>query len=109
MAIGLGDGARLDSHERTMDSRRTFTVNRSAKPRLGFRRNAGAALEGVVLLLVGVGCAEPDSSVGSFTSTIVYGDDDRVEVYEHPDAELRSVAADAVVALVPKDRLRVAL
>lgn len=37
--------------------------------------------------------------------SIVYGEDDRLEVYEHPDGSLRALARASVVALIPKRRV----
>ena len=52
------------------------------------------------LLLVLAGCA---ADVGSATQPVVYDVDDRLDVFEHPDATLRALARDAVVAFVPRD------
>ncbi|GAB4196344.1 MAG: hypothetical protein OHK0013_03450 [Sandaracinaceae bacterium] len=50
------------------------------------------------LALAGSACvAAPPARI----EPVVYGSDDRREVYEHPDATLRARARDAIVALVP--------
>jgi hypothetical protein len=46
------------------------------------------------------GCAD-EGSVGSRPEAVVYGDDDRTDVYAHPSASLRSLATESIVALVP--------
>lgn len=37
--------------------------------------------------------------------SVVYGEDDRVEVYAHPDERLRELARESIVALVPSSAL----
>lgn len=54
----------------------------------------------LVGLLAGCVAATPAA-----TEAVVYGDDDRREVYEHPDAVLRARARDSIVALVPAHAL----
>ncbi|MET0341740.1 MAG: serine protease [Polyangiales bacterium] len=56
-----------------------------------------------------VGCADaPDlgeaADVTASEQAIIYGSDDRLEVYEHESAVLKGIAASAVVALVPRSR-----
>jgi len=50
------------------------------------------------------GCAD-EGSVGSRPEPVVYGDDDRTDVYDHPSASLRQLATDSIVALVSSDDL----
>lgn len=54
------------------------------------------------------GCLAVDDDgyvdLASTNSAIVYGADDRMEVYEHPDARLRSMAASSIVSLIPRSR-----
>ena len=45
------------------------------------------------------GCSQ-DSSVGQRPAAVVYGDDDRTDVYAHPDASLRTLASASIVALM---------
>ena len=52
-----------------------------------------------------LGCSDAELSMGSTSGAIVYGTDDRIEVYEHADDRLRTIAEDAVVALIPVDRI----
>ena len=47
---------------------------------------------------------EDDVSLGGTQQPIIYGADDRREVYEHPSGQLRALASSAVVALVPRSR-----
>jgi len=43
--------------------------------------------------------------VGEVTAPVVYGADDRVEVFNHPDVELRRIAEQSIVALIPSFRM----
>jgi len=54
-----------------------------------------------LLALVGglSGCAQ-DGSVGARPEAVVYGEDDRTDVYAHPDASLRALATTSIVALM---------
>lgn len=52
-----------------------------------------------VLSVLGLGCSTP--TVASSSSAVVYGEDDRADVVEHPDEALRSRARASIVALVP--------
>jgi len=48
---------------------------------------------------------EDDSNaLGESTQPIIYGQDDRLEVYEHPDPTLRALAESSVVALIPRSQ-----
>jgi hypothetical protein len=51
-------------------------------------------------LLVGCASAPEDDAVGQTRAAIVYGNDDRLEVYEHPDSALRERVRESVVALI---------
>jgi uncharacterized protein (TIGR03382 family) len=54
------------------------------------------------------GCAaagEPADALGGQASPIIYGTDDRLDVYEVEDEALRALAQWSVVALVPEKRL----
>lgn len=73
----------------------------------------GARARGWLTLgLVGLGLAaceggehdERFEPLGASQQSIIYGEDDRREVYEHPSATLRALAASSVVALVPRLR-----
>lgn len=51
-------------------------------------------------------CGSPgESFVGGVTAPVVYGSDDRVEVFNHPDTELRDIAEQSIVALIPSFRI----
>lgn len=57
-------------------------------------------------LLVALGlasaCGSPDEfSTDGLAAPVVYGADDRVEVFAHPDPELRRIARESIVALIP--------
>ena len=53
-----------------------------------------------------IGCGSPeDQFVGQLTAPVVYGADDRVEVYNHPNDKLRRIATESIVALVPSFRI----
>ncbi len=59
-----------------------------------------------LLLGLATACGSPDEgSVGELTAPVVYGEDDRVEVYNHPNAELRAIAEQSIVALMPSFRI----
>ncbi|MBT8468181.1 MAG: serine protease [Deltaproteobacteria bacterium] len=59
-----------------------------------------------LLLGLAAACGSPDDGViGEVTAPVVYGEEDRVEVYNHPDAELRSIAEQSIVALIPSFRI----
>jgi len=46
-------------------------------------------------------CGSPDDSfIGELTAPVVYGDDDRREVFDHPSDELRRAAQESIVALI---------
>jgi hypothetical protein len=63
----------------------------------------------LALLFVGLGACSAavgeDSQLEARAQSIVYGQDDRLEVYEHPDAALRALARASVVALIPRKRV----
>lgn len=46
-----------------------------------------------------------DQALGHKTQSIIYGQDDRREVFDHPNETLRALAQSSVVALIPKDRV----
>jgi hypothetical protein len=61
-------------------------------------------------IVLGVaGCSQTandaDGALDEHSQSIVYGVDDRLDVYEHPDAELRALAR-SVVGLIPKARVQ---
>lgn len=51
------------------------------------------------LPVLALGCAPP--TVAGSPSEVVYGDDDRTDVVEHPDPALRARARESIAALVP--------
>jgi len=63
-----------------------------------------ACLLSFVGLSVACGSAE-EVFVGELSAPVVYGTDDRREVFEHPDPELQRVARESIVALIPTVRL----
>jgi Trypsin-like peptidase domain len=51
-------------------------------------------------------CGSPgEVFIGELTAPVVYGSDDRVEVFDHPDSELRRIADESIVALIPSFRV----
>jgi V8-like Glu-specific endopeptidase len=65
-------------------------------------------LRGWLLALVVVaGCApeRADELLSGTEQEIIYGNDDRLDVYEHPDPILRGLAQASVLALIPRSRL----
>lgn len=59
-----------------------------------------------LLLTLAFGCGTSEEVfVGEFTESVVYGADDRVEVFNHPDLALRRIAQESIVALIPSFRV----
>jgi len=59
-----------------------------------------------LLFSLATACGSPEEVlVDELSASVVYGADDRMEVFEHPDAELRRIAEDSIVALIPNFRL----
>jgi V8-like Glu-specific endopeptidase len=51
-------------------------------------------------------CGSADGGVvGEVAAPVVYGADDRFEVFAHPDPELRRIAEQSIVALIPSFRV----
>lgn len=65
---------------------------------------ASAFLLSCLVSLTGCGSGE-ELFVGELTAPVVYGDDDRFEVFNHPSDDLRSVARESIVALIPASRI----
>ena len=60
----------------------------------------------VLMLGLAAGCGSSEEVVtGELTAPVVYGTDDRVEVFNHPDPNLRRIAEESIVALVPAFRI----
>ena len=58
------------------------------------------------LVLITAACGADDPRfVDDVAAPVVYGLDDRLEVYEHPDDELRRIAERSAVALIDSSRL----
>ena len=56
----------------------------------------------ILLLGLAIGCGSSEEVfAGELTAPVVYGEDDRVEVFNHPDDDLRSIARESIVALIP--------
>jgi hypothetical protein len=64
-------------------------------------------LLGLVLSLCACACSASgeDHSLGVRREAVVYGSDDRLDVFEHPDPALRTLVARSIVALMPKDMI----
>jgi len=53
-----------------------------------------------------MGCGSSEQVfAGELTAPVVYGSDDRVEVFNHPEADLRRIARESIVALIPTFRI----
>jgi len=53
-----------------------------------------------------MGCGSSEEVfIGELTAPVVYGVDDRVEVFNHPDDDLRRIARESIVALIPTFRV----
>jgi hypothetical protein len=63
-----------------------------------------ASLALAVLAGVLAGCTD-EPTIGSRPAAIVYGNDDRTDVYAHPNASLRELATQSIVGLVPTSAL----
>jgi len=83
------------------------------------RALASAASAGLlVAFFIAPGCADtehpargaqvPSEPFAASASPVVYGEDDRRDVYDHPDPRLRAIAAQSIVALVSAGRLDMA-
>jgi len=60
----------------------------------------------VLLVSLALGCGSSEEVfTGELTASVVYGPDDRVEVFNHPDAELRQIAQESIIALIPSFRM----
>lgn len=60
----------------------------------------------VLFAVFGLACgADEQAFIGELTAPVVYGADDRVEVYNHPSDELRQIAQRSIVALINSDQL----
>jgi hypothetical protein len=60
----------------------------------------------VLFSSLALACGSSDQGfVGEVTAPVVYGADDRVEVFNHPDVELRRIAEQSIVALIPSFRM----
>jgi hypothetical protein len=60
----------------------------------------------VLLLGLALGCGSSEEAfAGELTASVVYGTDDRVEVFNHPNADLRRIAEESIVALIPAFRI----
>lgn len=55
-------------------------------------------------LLAACGSSE-EAFVGELTAPVVYGDDDRREVFDHPSDDLRRLAQESIVALIPSSSI----
>ncbi len=58
------------------------------------------------LLGLAAACGSPDAfSTEGFEAPVVYGIDHRTEVFAYPDAEMRRIARESIVALIPTSRI----
>jgi hypothetical protein len=63
---------------------------------------SAVGLPALLVALGGTACSDAAAPVSSAVSPIVYGADDRVEYYQGPSLDARSVLAAALVVLVPR-------
>ncbi len=54
-----------------------------------------------------MGCADPSLLTGQQGQSVVYGEDDRRDVYDHPDPLWQTLARRSIVALVPRQNVEV--
>ncbi|HKP63435.1 MAG TPA: serine protease [Polyangiales bacterium] len=50
-------------------------------------------------------CGHATDGAGAHAEPIIYGPDDRLDVYEHPDPTLRELARSSVLALLPPENI----
>ena len=87
----------MPTHDPTRSLRAhcSSTAFKAAGPtRLAFVLSAAATVTSLS------GCQDEQEFVGQFAAPVVYGDDDRMEVYHHPDPSLAEIARQSVVALI---------
>lgn len=46
---------------------------------------------------------DEEDALAVHTQSIIYGEDDRLDVYEHPDEKLKAIAQSSIVALIPRN------
>jgi hypothetical protein len=63
-----------------------------------------SVLSFLLVSLAACGSSE-ETFVGELQANVVYGTDDRREVFAHPDAELQRIARESIVALIPSSRI----
>ena len=63
-----------------------------------------ACLLALVVLTISCGSSE-EVFVGELAAPVVYGTDDRREIFDHPDPKLRRIGRESIVALIPTRRL----
>src|SRR5262249_45347261 len=83
-------------------------------PPHAFAGSLRRALPGPILIAcwgaAAIGCSSPGTHqevIEPASSRVIYGTDDRLEVYEEPDAVLRDLAVRSVVALVFQNRVTI--
>ena len=55
----------------------------------------------ILLFGLAMGCGSSEEVfAGELSASVVYGTDDRVEVFNHPDADLRRIAEESIAALI---------
>lgn len=59
----------------------------------------------LLVLAMGCGSSSEEVFIGELAAPVVYGADDRVEVFDHPDDDLRRIAQESIVALIPSFRI----
>ena len=62
-----------------------------------------SALLTLIVATLALGPNAVEAQVAGRTEAVVYGEDDRMDVYAHPDAGLRQLATDSIVALMSAD------
>lgn len=63
-----------------------------------------ACFASIVVLIIGCGSSE-ETFAGAIDAPVVYGSDDRMEVFDETDPELQRIARQSIVALIPTFRL----
>lgn len=64
------------------------------------------AFSAVAALTTLSGCQDEQAFVGQFAAPVVYGEDDRMEVYNHPSSSLTEIARRSTVALIESGRMQ---
>jgi len=69
------------------------------------RMNSTLRFASLATLICVSGCMGAQPRVTADTESVVYGSDDRTDVYAHPDPALQDLARQSIVALIPSENV----